>query len=536
MRRLLRSFVLFVALAILPAATWARESLTPRSSVAELDKLKATYEVPEFRIGGSYDLARPETWANGAEGGATLESLGAGPLKTAYIAVGTPHKNAEGKIDNAILISSFYSGDATAMYNNWYEGQAGNDFSGGALVGPGLLFDTDRYYVVFVDALGLWGASKPSDGLGIRFPHYSYFDMVQANYRLLPDKLDIGHVVLATGVSMGATQAYVWGLMHPEFVGAVMPIGGATATDGAAPIAAWTFQLAKAGLESDPVWVKTKGDYYDLPKDKHPRQGPAFHWSMLQLTGYELGHRQSLGWDRVKGSVFTWEPPEEGFGADVAQLGAQFDAVDLKYRVEVGEIHNINAYLKDYKPRTLILHVENDQWLTVDKAREAADLIQGAEIVTEKSPIAHYASFSLLNSLKTHPTVESFLAEIGIIEDAGKVCDAPHYTSPQHQHEPRSGHLVLARQHGVAVSGQVREGDRRPRRRMGSRLHGRGLPGRQRPQDPGRRARQGRVRRALRLSDAPCGRAWLPRHHARHAALGRLRSRQSATVAGAHLR
>ena len=47
-----------------------------------------------------------------------------------------------------------------------------------------------------VDPLGTWGASKPSDGLGIKIPQYSYFDMVQANYRLLRDKLNVARVAL----------------------------------------------------------------------------------------------------------------------------------------------------------------------------------------------------------------------------------------------------------------------------------------------------------------------------------------------------
>ncbi|HOU24756.1 MAG TPA: galactose-1-phosphate uridylyltransferase, partial [Anaerolineae bacterium] len=42
-----------------------------------------------------------------------------------------------------------------------------------------------------------------------------------------------------------------------------------------------------------------------------------------------------------------------------------FDAVDLKYRVEVGEKHNINEYLPDYQPRTMVIHIENDQWLAL---------------------------------------------------------------------------------------------------------------------------------------------------------------------------
>jgi len=181
----------------------AQQPLTARSVVATLDGLKKTYEVPNFRIGGKYDVASPQAFERGAGGGVTLESLGTKPARTAYIAVGTPMRNAKGEIINAIVINSYYSGDATAMYSNWFAGQPGNSFSGGALVGPGLLFDTNRYYVIFVDALGLWGASKPSDGLGRKFPVYSYYDMVQLNYRLLRDHLKVARIVLATGVSMG---------------------------------------------------------------------------------------------------------------------------------------------------------------------------------------------------------------------------------------------------------------------------------------------------------------------------------------------
>ena len=41
--------------------------------------------------------------------------------------------------------------------------------------------------------------------------------MVQANYRMLRDGLKVARVALVTGVSMGGTQTYVWGVMHPEY-------------------------------------------------------------------------------------------------------------------------------------------------------------------------------------------------------------------------------------------------------------------------------------------------------------------------------
>jgi homoserine O-acetyltransferase len=432
----LASIVLILSLA---CAAHAQQALTPRSVALALDDLKQSYAVRNFRIGGKYDIDNPAAWGNGAPGGVTLESLGARPARTAYIAVGTPKKNDKGEIINAIVINSYYSGDATAMYTNWYAGQAGNAFSGGALVGPGMMFDTNRFYVVFVDALGLWGASKPSDGLGRKFPVYSYYDMVALNYRLLRDHLKIGQVVLATGASMGGTQAYYWGLMYPGFVKAVMPIGGASATDGEGPVAAWTFQLAKAALESDPVWIKTQGDYYRLPKEDHPNKGVEFHWSMLSLTGYQLNYRQSLGWGEVSKEVFSWaSDPRLGqdAGANLRRLAAQFDAADLWYRDTVGEIHNINALLPAMKARTLVVHVDNDQWLISDKAREAALAIPGGQYVGLSSPIAHYAVFKAPNELRSNPIFDSFMRDIGVVADTSIVCEAKNYRSPRINMKP----------------------------------------------------------------------------------------------------
>ena len=253
---------------------------TRRSSQPQHDGLKQYYEIPNFRLGGRYEFADPQKWEFGGEGGTTLESLSAGKLRTAYIAVGTPRRNTAGEITNAVVISSYYSGDSTDMYEQWVKGTA---LSGGVpIIGPGGPIDTDRYYVVMVDSLGTWGASKPSDGLGTKFPQYSYYDMVQANYRMLRDHLKVANVALAAGVSMGGTQTYVWGVMHPEYVQALMPIGGTTQSDAEDPVGNWTFQLMTAAIESDPVWQATKGVY---------------------------------------------------------------DAVELVWRNRVGEIHNINPYL-----------------------------------------------------------------------------------------------------------------------------------------------------------------------------------------------
>ena len=406
MKRCIVSLLLLLVATSLAVA----QPFTRRSSQVQHDGLKQYYEIPNFRLGGRYELADPSKWEFGGEGGTTLESLGAGKLRTAYIAVGNPRRNPAGEITNAVVISSYYSGDSTDMYEQWVKGTA---LSGGVpIIGPGRPIDTDRYYVVMVDPLGTWGASKPSDGLGIKFPQYSYYDMVQANYRMLRDHLKVANVALAAGVSMGGTQTYVWGVMHPEYVQALMPIGGTTQSDAEDPVGNWTFQLMTAAIESDPVWQATKGDYYNLPKEKHPLPGVAFGWSVLGLTGYDLAYRTSQAFTAVQPEVFYWDPPNEKAGSSVIKRAAIYDAVDLVWRNRVGEAHNINPYLDRIRSRTLVMHITNDLWLNFKLAQRAVDKIPGADLIAEEFPVAHYGVFSIINNRKHDAKFVAFLEDV----------------------------------------------------------------------------------------------------------------------------
>ena len=404
------------AACLLPVASWAFDkskihAITPPSAAMNQDHLKLYYEIPNFRIGGKYNLdANPETWRDGGEGGTTLESLGAPPLKVGYIAVGTPQRNDRGEITNAVIINTYYSGDSTWMYNTWFEGQPLNAFSDGAIVGPGRTIDTNRFYVVFLDALGLWGESKPSAGLGRKFPQYNYFDMVQANYRLLRDHLKVAQVEVATGVSMGATQAWVWGVMYSPggFVKAIMPIGGTTASDGDDPVGQWTFRLGQAAIESDPIWRQTSGNYYHLPEEKHPKQGLIFMWSLLQLTGYTFPVRSATPWSTLQKEVFYWQPKGDESLTYINRTKNE-DPVDYWYRNQAGFNHNINKELKRIKARTLVVHVDTDLWLMVENARTAAAQVQGAHFASFPHPAAHYGVFKAPNIIRD--TIQAFVED-----------------------------------------------------------------------------------------------------------------------------
>ncbi|SFL55457.1 Homoserine acetyltransferase [Bradyrhizobium sp. NFR13] len=397
------------------------QPFTRRSSQVQHDGLKKYYEISNFRLGGKYDLNDPAKWEDGGEGGVTLESLGSGKLRTAYVAVGNPRRNAAGEITNAVVINSYYSGDSTDMYEQWVKGAA---LSGGVpIIGPGRPIDTDRYYVIMVDPLGTWGASKPSDGLGIKFPQYSYFDMVQANYRMLRDHLKVARVALVAGVSMGGTQTYVWGVLHPEYIGALMPIGGTTQSDAGDPVGHWTFQLMTAAIQSDPVWQSTKGDYYKLPKEKHPLPGMAFGWSVLGLTGYDFGYRTNQSFASVQPEVFYWDPPNEKAGLNVNNRSKMYDAVDLVWRNRVGETYNINENLGRIQARTLVMHITNDLWLNFKLAQRAVDRVPGADLISEESPVAHYGVFPIINNRKNDPKFVAFMDDVASLDRAQQFVD-----------------------------------------------------------------------------------------------------------------
>ncbi|WP_419658478.1 hypothetical protein [Desulfosarcina variabilis] len=82
---------------LLSTVGWATTGLdapiTRSAEIASLAHLKKYYKIPNFKIGGEYDLDDPASFASGGNGGVTLESLGHGSLRIGYIALGTLKKD-----------------------------------------------------------------------------------------------------------------------------------------------------------------------------------------------------------------------------------------------------------------------------------------------------------------------------------------------------------------------------------------------------------------------------------------------------------
>jgi len=136
-------------------------------------------------------------------------------LRLHYTTYGKPHRDARGRVDNAVLLLHGTGGSGHSLLNEHFAGE---------LFGRGQLLDATKYYLILPDGIGHGKSSKPSDALHARFPQYDYADMVAAQHALLLQGLQVDHLRLVLGTSMGCMHTFLWGETYPDFADALMPL------------------------------------------------------------------------------------------------------------------------------------------------------------------------------------------------------------------------------------------------------------------------------------------------------------------------
>jgi homoserine O-acetyltransferase len=170
-----------------------------------------------------------------------------------YTSVGHPVKDKNGRVANAVLIMHGTTGDAHQFLSDLFAGH---------LFNHGQLLDASKYYIIIPDAIGHGKSSKPSNGLHMKFPKYTYDDMVKADYQLLIMHLGIEHMRLIMGTSMGGMETWVFGYTYPNFMDALMPLASLPVE-----IAGRNRMMRKMAMnliEMDPEWKG--GEYTSEPK------------------------------------------------------------------------------------------------------------------------------------------------------------------------------------------------------------------------------------------------------------------------------
>lgn len=184
-----------------------------------------------------------------------------------YRTLGAPARDAQGRVTNAVLMLHGTSGSGASFLIPAYIN---------GLYGPGQLLDVSRYYLIIPDNIGTGRSSKPSDGLRMKFPKYDYGDMVQLQFRLLTERLNVDHLRLLFGTSQGCMHSYLWSIQHPEFMDATFAM--ACQPVEIAGLNRMRRRMMSDAIMNDPAWLG--GEYKE-----QPRAGLASALLMSALVG-----------------------------------------------------------------------------------------------------------------------------------------------------------------------------------------------------------------------------------------------------------
>ena len=251
-----------------------------------------------------------------------------------YRTLGTPRRDASGVVRNAVLILHGTGGSGAGFLSRTF---------GGELFGSGQLLDASKYFIVLPDGIGHGKSSKPSDGLRMRFPKYTYDDMVRAQHLLLTDGLKVNHLKLVLGTSMGAMHCWVWGEMFPDFVDGLVPLASAPTQ-----IAGRNRVMRKMIMDSltqDPAW--NNGDYTSPPK-----QGLTGAVNLLMMMT-----SSPLQWHK---SSATRDAADKWYEDQIKSRLASSDANDMLYHYNASRDYDPSPNLEKITAAVLAINSADD--------------------------------------------------------------------------------------------------------------------------------------------------------------------------------
>lgn len=211
------------------------------------------------------------------------------------------------------------------LWPTWFTGTSAQLLG---FVGPGKLLDPSKYFVILVDALGDGVTTSPSTSVvqpHMYFPRFTIRDMVNAEHKLVTERLGLKHLRAVMGISMGGMQTFEWIVAYPGFMDKAIPIVGSPR------MAAPDLLLATAeehAIEADAAWED--GNYTSTPV-AGMRTVADIHNLNLRTPQYLAAH----------------VPPGE-FDEFVARAEENtmngFDANDWLRQLQAAKAHDISAH------------------------------------------------------------------------------------------------------------------------------------------------------------------------------------------------
>jgi homoserine O-acetyltransferase len=257
-------------------------------------------------------------------------------------------------------------------------GATANHHAFDPLIGPGKMFDTDRYFVITVDPVGGGESASPADGMGQDFPRYTIRDMMEAQYALVSRGLGIERLRALVGLSMGSFVALEWGIHHPESAAGLILLAPSPKADAGFRL---TIDLISSTIALDPEW---QGGRYT----HNPLEG--------------LRHAGMLLYPWVVSSAYLEHSSGRNLAKDLDESAKTFgawDANSLVLRFAAYRAHDVAApfegdmrtALAKVAAPTLLLANASDRLVGVDGARRIRDGIRHATYAEIPSDLGHRA-------------------------------------------------------------------------------------------------------------------------------------------------
>jgi homoserine O-acetyltransferase len=255
-------------------------------------------------------------------------------LRLHYLTIGKPARDAAGHVSNGVLILHGTGGTGRSFLRESFAGE---------LFGPGQPLDAGSHFLILPDAIGHGKSSKPSDGLHARFPHYNYEDMVRADFRLLREGLQVDHLRLVMGTSMGAMHTWVWGYLYPDAMDGLMPLASAP-VEIAGRNRMFRAMIIQA-IRNDPAWKD--GEYTAPPLDGLI----AAEYALWMMTSSPL---------QLQKANPTWEKADQAVAA-LRERARQVDANDMLYQFEASGDYNPEPHLSEIRAPLWAINSADDE-------------------------------------------------------------------------------------------------------------------------------------------------------------------------------
>jgi homoserine O-acetyltransferase/O-succinyltransferase len=289
--------------------------------------------------------------------------------------------------DNAILLVHGTSGDRHAF---------------DPVIGPGKTFDTNKYFVITVDAIGGGESSSPKDGLGQDFPRYTIRDMMAAQHALVTRGLELTTLRAVGGSSMGSFVSLEWGIHHPEMVRSLILLVPSPKAEAHFQL---TVDLLTSVIALDPQW---DGGRYAHNPVEGLRLAGMLYYPWVVSAGYL---------DRIPAAQLAKEAEES------ARSFASWDANSLVLRYAASRAHDVaapfggdmSAALSQIAAPVLILPSASDRLLGLDGARRIRDGVKQASYAEIPSDLGHRAGRAAPDSPEGRfidQQIRAFLAKV----------------------------------------------------------------------------------------------------------------------------